>query len=124
MAAVRSLNRIHRESANGVGEAAIGRLHGLHLGCGAMPDGRAVPRPLEGEPFSVNACGLCALCVVDSAMDDSELTSALSRAEQALRRVERAISGRQPSAGRDQELRAKVREVVDELDVLIREAAA
>jgi hypothetical protein len=57
-------------------------------------------------------------------MDDGGLSSALERAEQALQRIERALAGRQPSAGRDEELRAKVREVVEELDVLIREAAA
>jgi hypothetical protein len=57
-------------------------------------------------------------------MDDGELSSALERAEQALHRIERALAGRQSSAGRDEELRAKVREVVEELDVLIREAAA
>ena len=57
-------------------------------------------------------------------MDDGGLSSALERAEQALRRIEQALAGRQTSAGRDEELRAKVREVVEELDVLIREAAA
>ena len=35
-----------------------------------------------------------------------------------------ALANRQPSPGRDEEFRAKVREVVEELDVLIREAAA
>ena len=34
------------------------------------------------------------------------------------------LPSRQPAAGRDEELRAKVREVVEELDELIREAAA
>lgn len=57
-------------------------------------------------------------------MDDGELTSALGRAERALERIERALSDRVTSAGRDEELRAKVREVVGELDELIREAAA
>ena len=57
-------------------------------------------------------------------MGDGELSSALSRVERALQRVERALATRQPAAGRDDELRAKVREVVDELDDLIREAAA
>ena len=57
-------------------------------------------------------------------MEESELTSALDRAEQALQRIERALNGRQQSPGRDDELRAKVREVVEELDELIREAAA
>ena len=57
-------------------------------------------------------------------MDDAELVSALDRADRALQRIERALSSRQPAAGRDDELRAKVREVVEELDELIREAAA
>ena len=58
-------------------------------------------------------------------MDDSELASALDRAERALQRIERALTNRQaPSGGRDEQLRARVREVVEELDELIREAAA
>ena len=58
-------------------------------------------------------------------MDDGGLSAALDRAERAIERVQNALSSRQPtSAGRDEELRAKVREVVDELDELIREAAA
>jgi ABC-type Zn uptake system ZnuABC Zn-binding protein ZnuA len=57
-------------------------------------------------------------------MDDGELTSALNRAERALERIERALSNRQQPPKRDDELRAKVREVVEELDELIRQAAA
>ena len=57
-------------------------------------------------------------------MEDDNLNSALERADGALQRIERALSSRQPEAGRDEELRAKVREVVEELDELIREAAA
>ena len=57
-------------------------------------------------------------------MDDGGLSAALDRAEQALARIQRAISTPKPAAGRDEELRAKVREVVDELDELIRQAAA
>jgi len=49
---------------------------------------------------------------------------ALERAERALQRIERALAGRQGSGGRDDALRARVREVVEELDELIREAAA
>ena len=56
-------------------------------------------------------------------MDDASLATALDRAERALERVERALADRQPAAGRDEELRAKVREAVAELDQLIREAA-
>jgi hypothetical protein len=57
-------------------------------------------------------------------MDDGGFSSALDRADQALQRIERALAGRQPAVTRDDELRAKVREVVEELDELIREAAA
>ena len=57
-------------------------------------------------------------------MDDSDISSALERAERALQRIERALTSRQPTADRDEELRAKVREVVEELDELIREVAA
>jgi len=57
-------------------------------------------------------------------MDDSEVSMALERAERALQRIERALAGRQSDAGRDEALRARVREVVEELDELIREAAA
>jgi hypothetical protein len=62
-------------------------------------------------------------------MDDSEndrgLNSAFDRADQALRRIEQALGNRQANpAGSDADLRARVREVVDELDQLIREAAA
>ena len=57
-------------------------------------------------------------------MDDGGFSSALDRADQALQRIERALASRQPVPDRDEELRAKVREVVEELDELIREVAA
>jgi hypothetical protein len=57
-------------------------------------------------------------------MDDGGLSAALDRAEQALERIHRTLAARQPAPVRDEELRAKVREVVDELDELIRQAAA
>jgi len=56
-------------------------------------------------------------------MDDSELATALERSDRALQRIERALTRLQEPA-RDEELRAKVREVVEELDELIRAAAA
>jgi len=56
-------------------------------------------------------------------MDDGGLSSALERAERALERIDRALTNRQPALGGDDELRAKVREVVEELDELIRQAA-
>ena len=58
------------------------------------------------------------------AMDDRELLSALDRAERGLQRVERALASRKIEPARDEELRARVREVVEELDELIRQAAA
>jgi len=58
-------------------------------------------------------------------MDESELVMALERADRALERIERALARRQQgNGGRDDALRARVREVVEELDELIREAAA
>jgi hypothetical protein len=57
-------------------------------------------------------------------MDDGGLSAALDRAEQALQRVQSALADRQPPVVRDDQLRAKVREVVEELDELIRQAAA
>jgi len=56
-------------------------------------------------------------------MDDGGLSSALERAERALERIDRALANRQPAPAGDNELRAKVREVVEELDELIRQAA-
>ena len=56
-------------------------------------------------------------------MDDGGLASALDRTERALARIESALANRPPAPGRDEELRAKVREVVEELDELIRQAA-
>jgi hypothetical protein len=57
-------------------------------------------------------------------VDDGGLSAALDRAERALKRIDGALAGRKPAPARDEELRAKVREVVEELDELIREAAA
>jgi hypothetical protein len=57
-------------------------------------------------------------------MDDGGLNAALDRAEQAIARIHGALASRKPVTGRDDELRAKVREVVEELDELIRQAAA
>lgn len=57
-------------------------------------------------------------------MDDGGLSAALDRAEQAIERIQRTLAARQQPAGRDEVLRAKVREVVEELDELIRQAAA
>ena len=56
-------------------------------------------------------------------MDDGGLSLSLDRAERALQRIERALADRKPADSRDDQLRAKVREAVAELDQLIREAA-
>jgi|tagenome__1003787_1003787.scaffolds.fasta_scaffold20234537_2 hypothetical protein len=57
-------------------------------------------------------------------MDDASLSTAVDRAERAFDRIERALADRpQPDNGRDDALRARVREAVAELDQLIREAA-
>ena len=83
-------------------------------------------RPLVGEPFIVNRSSrLPTLLIVPSRsdMDDGGLSAALTRAEQALARIEQSLANRQQSQGRDEELRAKVRDAVAELDQLIRESA-
>ena len=56
-------------------------------------------------------------------MDDGGLSQAMDRAERALSRVERALADKPAAAGRDDELRARVRDAVAELDQLIREAS-
>ncbi len=56
-------------------------------------------------------------------MDDARLSDALERSERAILRIERAVSERRPASRNDDQLRAKVREAVAELDSLIREAA-
>jgi ElaB/YqjD/DUF883 family membrane-anchored ribosome-binding protein len=56
-------------------------------------------------------------------MDDGGLNAALDRAEEALARIERALANHRQDSGRDEALRARVREAVAELDQLIRESA-
>jgi hypothetical protein len=55
-------------------------------------------------------------------MDEGRLNAAFNRAERAIVRIERAIAKPKTKAGRDDELRAKVREAVAELDQIIRMA--
>ena len=57
-------------------------------------------------------------------MDYGGLSNSLDRAERAMERIQRALASKPAMPARDDELRAKVREVVEELDELIREAAA
>lgn len=52
-------------------------------------------------------------------MSDDGLVQNIDRAERALDRIEQALSRRQSSGQRDEQLRAKVREVVAELDSII-----
>jgi hypothetical protein len=56
-------------------------------------------------------------------MDEGRLGSALERAEHALEQVEQALDQARRSDSRDEQLRARVREAVAELDQLIREAS-
>ena len=53
-------------------------------------------------------------------MDEGRLTSALDRAERALARIECAATQVGHKNGKDEALRAKVREAVAELDQIIR----
>jgi hypothetical protein len=55
-------------------------------------------------------------------MDEGRLPAALDRVESALERIERAIPQVSRPAGKDDELRARVREAVAELDQIIRMA--
>ena len=129
MPAVRGLDRVHREGANGVGEAAVGRLHDAPLagfGSPGSPDDVAAPLAASRERVKSRGQRLPVVANLRSgeSMDEGDLYAALDRAERALQRIERALAARQPAPPRDEELRAKVREVVEELDELIREAAA
>jgi hypothetical protein len=56
-------------------------------------------------------------------MEDGGLAAALDRSERALERIEQALADRKSASGRDDALRAKVRDAVAELDQLIREAS-
>jgi len=52
-------------------------------------------------------------------MSDDGLVQSLDRAERALERIERALSQARQGGVRDEQLRARVREVVAELDTII-----
>ena len=65
---------------------------------------------------------MAVLGVAKTAMDEGRLTSALDRAERALARIERAAAQVGQKDGKDEALRAKVREAVAELDQIIRMA--
>jgi hypothetical protein len=55
-------------------------------------------------------------------MDEGRLPAALDRVERALERIERALPQVNRPGGKDEELRARVREAVAELDQIIRMA--
>ena len=55
-------------------------------------------------------------------MSDDGLVHSLDRAERALERIERALSRLKTGSSRDEQLRARVRDVVAELDSLIESA--
>jgi hypothetical protein len=52
-------------------------------------------------------------------MSDDGLAQSFDRAERALERIERALARLKSASGRDDQLRARVRDVVAELDQLI-----
>ena len=57
-------------------------------------------------------------------MSDATLDRALDRAERALDRAERALAAKAQSSGRDDALRARVRDALAELDDIIQAAEA
>ncbi|MFC7536974.1 hypothetical protein ACFQPG_06290 [Sphingomonas sp. GCM10030256] len=57
-------------------------------------------------------------------MDNEALETALTRAERALARIERVAESAARRGGRDDALRAKVRDAIAELDLLIQKAEA
>jgi hypothetical protein len=57
-------------------------------------------------------------------MDDGGLTEALSRAEQAIARIEAALASVDETRGKDEQLRTKVRDAIAELDQLIQTVEA
>ena len=52
-------------------------------------------------------------------MSNQALLDALTRAERAVERIERAATAASATRGRDEKLRATVREVVSELDSIL-----
>ena len=52
-------------------------------------------------------------------MSDDSLVQSLDRAERALERIERVLSRLRAGGARDEQLRARIRDVVAELDSLI-----
>ena len=57
-------------------------------------------------------------------MEEQRISAAIERAEAALGRIERAAARLASTPPRDDELRARVREAVAELDQLIRSAGS
>ena len=126
MAAVRSFDRIHRQGSNSIGKSALSRLQGLLHERDAAGLGRiATKRQPRDRGESCPVLPETRFLRSEINMDEGRLTSAFERAERAILRIERAISTpRRSPQGRDEQLRAKVREAVAELDQIIREAEA
>ena len=83
--------------------------------------------PIVGEPCSVNLSARNRLPpgfnpFSEGDMSDDGLVHSLDRAERALERIERALSRLKSGSSRDEQLRARVRDVVAELDSLIESA--
>ena len=78
--------------------------------------------PIVGEPGSVNlkhGLPACRIPLSEERMSDDTLVQSLDRAERALERIERVMSRLESGGQRDKQLRAKVRDVVAELDSII-----
>ena len=70
--------------------------------------------------LSVNACEAGPSCLVPVGMTDGGVAAALDRAERAMERIERALERQREKPSQDEQLRAKVREAIAELDELMR----
>ena len=78
--------------------------------------------PIVGERWGVNLNRRLPLRfnpLSEERMIDDGLVQCLDRAERALERIERSLSRRRSGGVRDEQLRARVRDVVAELDSLI-----
>ena len=75
--------------------------------------------PIVGEAYGVNLNSRLRGGFIrpsESVMSNQVLTDAIARAERAMSRLEQAVSTSNRSRGREEKLRATVRDVVAELD--------
>ena len=75
--------------------------------------------PIVGEAIGVNLKSRLRGCFIrpsESDMSNQVLTDAIDRAERAMSRLEQAASRIEGGRGREEKLRATVRDVVAELD--------